>query len=845
MSSCNFSQVSNTLVTDLRTTAGRELGTDLATPALSWTAAGARELVGYRVQLAHDDSFESLVADSGEQRGAPAWLPWPGPPLSSRERVHWRVQVLTDGGWTDWARSVVEAGLLRPDDWTAVPLGVSPDAGALGPAPSPRLSTSFVLPARPVRARLYVTALGVVDPTVNGRPASPDVLAPGWSSYGTRLAYDTYDVTALLREGDNELAALLGDGWYRGSLVWGDRRHRCHYGDRVALLAQLEAVLPDGRTVVVATRPEGWTATTSEVRAADLYDGCDLDLTAAPEALRPEVLDVDLRPRLHVRQGPPVRRTAVLPMTQVGEVHDAGQNLAGWVRLRVRAAEGQTVTVRHAEALLDGRLLTTPLRTARATDTYVLTAGEHLLEPRFTFHGFRYAEITTDAEVLEVEAVAVHSDLSPTASFGCSDPRLDQLHSNVVWGQRGNFLSVPTDCPQRDERLGWTGDAQVFAATAAILHDSRGFFVDWLGDLRADQHADGQVPVVVPDVLTTEEAGIAGWGDAAVVVPWQVAVRYGDLQVLRDSLGSMRAWVDWVVGDCTDGLWLSEKQLGDWLDPDAPEDQPWAAKADRKLVANAVLARSARMLAEAMTWCGEDGARYTALADDVARRAWERWGEEALTSQTGCALALRSGLVPEHQRAEVGAALAALVGDNQGRIATGFLGTPEVLYALSDTGRLDAAYRLLLCDACPSWLYQVDQGATTMWERWDAIRPDGSVNLGLRGEGDPGMLSFNHYAYGAVAAWMHEVLAGLTVRELPEPALAVAPHPGGGLTHARSRQDTPRGRAEVAWVLEDGVLRVTATVPPGYAGRLRVPEGYAGQDRVLPAGTSTWDLSPR
>jgi alpha-L-rhamnosidase len=831
-------------VVTMRTSAGRELGTDQARPALGWTTEGADELLCYRVQLAHDPLFDRLRADTGEQAGAPAWVPWPGPDLASRERVHWRVQVLTETGWTGWSAAEVEAGLLSPVDWLALPLGIANDQGAQVPSPSPRLSTAFALPAAPVRARLYVTALGVLEATVNGQPVSDDVLSPGWSSYDKRLAYDTYDVTALLNEGDNELAALLGDGWYRGSLVWGDRRHRSHYGERTALLAQLEATLVDGSTVVVATGPDGWRATTSAVRSSDLYDGCDIDQTAPPEPLLPEVLEVDLLARLFVRQGPPIRRTAVFAGAKKGDVYDFGQNLAGWVRLKVRAQRGQVVTLRHAEVLQDGQLLTTPLRTAKATDTWVLEAGEHVLEPTFTFHGFRYCDVVTDAEVLSVEAVAVHSDLRPTAEFTCSDPRLEQLHSNVVWGQRGNFLSVPTDCPQRDERLGWTGDAQVFAATASLLHDCRGFFADWLADLRVEQHADGQVPVVVPDVLTPEEAGIAGWGDASVVVPWQVAMRSGDLDVLRHSLPSMRAWVDWVVSDSTDGLWLTDKQLGDWLDPDAPDDQPWAAKADRKLVANAVLVQSARLLAESLELCGEDGSRYAQLADATARRTWERWGVEAVTSQTGCALALRSGLVPEEERHAVGQVLADLVVANEGRIGTGFLGTPEVLYALSDTGQLDAAYQLLMCDECPSWLYQVARGATTMWERWDAIRADGSVNLGLKAEDDPGMLSFNHYAYGAVAGWMHEVLAGLTVRELPIPTLLVAPKPGGGLTRASSRQETPHGPAEVIWHLEGANVVVNATVPPGYVARLQVPLGFAGDSTDLPPGRSCWSFSP-
>jgi alpha-L-rhamnosidase len=833
-----------TVLEGLATSAGRQLGIGLRTPSLTWRYDGRHAPQGFRVQLAHDAGFAHLLADTGECPTGPVWTPWPGPPLTSRQRVHWRVQVRTADGWSPWEAHWVEAGLLGPEDWVARPIGPADDPGIDAPAPSPLLSTSFVLPSAPPSARLYVTALGVVDASVNGQPVSDDLFAPGWSTYAHRLAYDTYDVTALLQPGVNELAGLLGDGWYRGGLVWGPRRHRKHYGDRVALLAQLEVTLDDGSTVVVATGQDGWTARTGAVRSADIYDGCEIDLTAAVESGAVVPVDMDLLPRLVVRQGPPVRRTELLPSRgSWGSpvVHDFGQNLAGWVRLRVSGPG--TVTVRHAEIVVDGRLCTEPLRTARATDTYRVPVGEHVLEPRFTFHGFRYCEIDTETELLSVEAVAVHSNLERTAEFSCSDPDITSLHENVVWGQRGNFLSVPTDCPQRDERLGWTGDAQVFASTANRLHDSRGFFADWLADLRHDQHPSGAVPVVVPDVLTQEEAGIAGWGDAACVVPWQVALRSGDPQLLHDSLDSMRRWVDWVVGQLEGDLWLTDKQLGDWLDPDGPPDQPWAAKADRKLVANATFVHSARILAQTLEVCGGDGAHYAQVAARTASAAWSRWAEDAVTSQTGCALSLRFGLVPEAERAIIAGSLARLVQENGGRIGTGFLGTPEVLYALSDNDQLDAAYALLTCRECPSWLYQVDHGATTTWERWDAIRPDGSVHEGQMASSDGGMLSFNHYAYGAVAAWLHDVVAGLQVRELPEPELDIAPRPGGGLTWARAALRTPRGHAAVSWQVDGDALQIEATVPAGYTARFLPPPDWRGEAaRAVAPGTHVWQL---
>jgi alpha-L-rhamnosidase len=819
--------------------ARRRLGITDPAPALSWSWPPHEAPTSYQVQLSDDPGFTRVWADTGPQPQRDVWVPWPGAPLRSRQLAYWRVRTLTASGWGEWAQDHLEAGLLDASDWQARPLGLAGDFSPDSPMPVPRFATTFELDRPIVTARLYLSALGMVEAEVNGRSVSDDVLGPGWNAYRHRLAYDTYDVTHLLRVGTNELSADVGDGWYRGRLGW--EGGRCTYGEQTAVIAQLEVMHEGGSRTVVASGQGTWKATTTPVRSSDLYDGCDIDLTADATLLEPAVLDMSLPVRF-ARQGPPVRRTQVLPGRRLeGEVYDFGQNLVGWLRIHVRAAETATVTARHAEVLQSGQLATAPLRTAKATDTWRLPAGEHVLEPRFTFHGFRFAELVTDAEVLSVQAVVVGSDLARTGDFRCSDDRLNRLHENVVWSQRANFLSVPTDCPQRDERLGWTGDAQVFAATAGLLHDCGGFFADWLGDLRLEQHVDGRVPVVIPDVLGPAEAGIAGWSDAAVIVPWQAAVRSGDLQILRDALPSMRRWIDWVMGQAGDGLWLAALQLGDWLDPDAPPDEPRKAKTDADFVANAVVAHSSQVLADAHAALGEDGHTYAVFAERLRRQAWIRWGRHAVTSQTGCALALRYGLVPADQRQAVEAALGRLVRDNGGRIGTGFLGTAEVLYALSDSGLHTEAYQLLLCEDCPSWLYSLAQDATTMWERWDALRSDGSLNLGV-GPGDEGagMLSFNHYAYGSVAAWMHEVIAGLRVRELPEPTLDLTPTPGGGVRWAKAELVTPRGPAEVAWELADDWLLVEACVPSGYDARITVPPGYQGEDARLPTGRSSW-----
>ena len=422
------------------------------------------------------------------------------------------------------------------------------------------------------------------------------------------------------------------------------------------------------------------------------------------------------------------------------------------------------MTVRHAEVLEpDGGLHTRSLRSAKATDSYVLADdGETVLEPSFTFHGFRYAEVTTGAELVAAEVLAISSDTPPRGTFDCSDPALTRFHENVRWSQRDNFVAVPTDCPQRDERLGWTGDAQAFAPTACTLFDSRAFWESWLIDLAHDQTADGAVPSVVPNVLGDGPSalGRAGWADAATIVPWAVHVAYADTEVLAAQLPSMRALVSYLQARRQDdGLLGGEFQFGDWLDPDAPGDRPHEAKTSSDYLANAFFAHSARLVARAATVLGdaELGRTDTALADDVASRTWTRWREHALTTQTGCAVALELGIAPAAAEAEVGRALAGLVRDAGGRIATGFLGTPLVLPALTRTGHLAEAYLMLLRHELPSWLYQVDRGATTVWERWDAIRADGSIHDGVMHmpNGDSQMLSFNHYAYGAVVDWVY------------------------------------------------------------------------------------------
>jgi alpha-L-rhamnosidase len=542
--------------------------------------------------------------------------------------------------------------------------------------------------------------------------------------------------------------------------------------------------------------------------------------------------------------GPPVRRIETLPPVTIEQsptdvtVVDFGQNLTGRVRMSVRGDAGDEITLRHAEVLDRGELATWLLRTAAATDTYVLAGGGvEVYEPTFTIHGFRYASVEGPRDMLDggsIEAVVCHSDMPATGTFECSDEQLNQLHENVRWSMRGNFVDVPTDCPQRDERLGWTGDIQVFAPAASFLYDCCGLLESWLADLAVEQRELGTVPAYVPWVeLVFPAAPAAAWGDAAVVVPWVLYERFGDIDVLRRHYDSMRAWVDQIAtlaGD--DHLWAEGFQFGDWLDPAAPPHDPGAARTDATLVATAYHAHTARLLARTAGVLGleDDRRHYDELADGIKAGFNAEFvtttGRMASDAQTAYALALRFDLLTTAaQRSRAAERLAELVRRDDYRIGTGFVGTPLVCDALVDAGFVDDAYHLLLQDQCPSWLYAITMGATTVWERWDSLLPDGSIN---RTE----MTSFNHYALGAVADFLHRVVAGLAPAEPGYRKLLVRPRPGGGLSRAGATLRTPYGEAAVQWTRPDDRLVVDIVVPIGSTARVELP------------GTSAVDVGP-
>ena len=754
-------------------------------------------------------------------------------------------------------------------NWSAVP--IAPDEDFDG---APLLRKEFELEdghGSITRATMHATAQGVFEAYLNGQPVSDDVLSPGWSSYEWRLRYRSYDVTALVQP-TSVLGIALGNGWFRGRLGWSGGR--ALYGNELAALAQLEIEFSDGYVQTVVT-DESWTAGPSAVIFNDLYDGEAIDARRYSDTWLERDFSDEAWTGVHQAEldfatltpyiGPPVyRQEEIRPIkiwtSPAGKaLVDFGQNLVGWVKVKVHGPAGATITLRHAEVLENDELGTRPLRSAKATDRFILSGGEDVFEPTLTFHGFRYVEVDGwpgGAEALRqalgaLTAVVVSSELRRTGEFGCSDELLNQLHRNVVWGTWGNFLDVPTDCPQRDERLGWTGDIAVFAPTAAYLFDVKDFLRDWLADLAAEQRAaDGMVGYVIPDVLkfrapSPRPESTAIWSDAAVWVPWALWQAYGDLQVLSDQYESMTAHVRRVESLLSrTGLWDTGFQFGDWLDPTAPPDKPADAKADKGVVATACFYRDTRILIDTARLLGrsEDAAYFAELASRTRTAFNDHYVEDDGTihsdAETVYALAIVFDLLDQDTWQLAGKRLAELVTESGFHIQTGFAGTPYVLDALTVTRHLDEAYRLLLQTENPSWLYPVTMGATTIWERWDSMLPDGTINPGQ-------MTSFNHYALGAVADWLHRNVGGIAPLEPGYSKVLIAPQPGGDIRWARASLETRHGKISVSWSQDGGgPIELEVAIPEGVTALVQLPntqeqELGSGRHRVSSTAGAT------
>ncbi len=694
--------------------------------------------------------------------------------------------------------------MIVQGQWIAAPLQ---DTDAV-----PVFFKSFRAEKRIHRATLTITALGVYEAWLNGSRVGQFVLAPGWTSYAHRLQVQRYDVTAQL-EKSNELAVLVGRGWFSSPIGFSDELRRAGQSRPRALLAWLCLEDEDGEKTVIGT-DESWLCRESAIRKSEIYDGETFDATfASPAPVPAQALDYPYDALIEqegeeVREQERVQAQRVFTTPQGDVMVDFGQEVTGYVAFSVPAKQGDEVLIQHAEVLdRDGNFYNENYRSAKAEIRYTCKEGMNVYHPRLTFYGFRMIRLAKwpqrveDIRPEQFTAIAVYSAIRRTGHVACSNPKLNQLFSNVLWGQRGNFLDVPTDCPQRDERLGWTGDAQVFCKAASYHYDVYRFMRKWLHDLAADQMAQGgKVGHVIPDVLHSEK-GSAAWGDAATIIPWQLYMSYGKDEILAEQFASMRAWVDYITrSTTTPNLWTGGEHYGDWLALDAPQGS-YKGSTREDFIASAFYAHSTELVIRAGRVLGEDVSEVEALHARIVA-AFHRAYPEYRT-QTECVLALHFGLAEDEEA--VAQKLCALI-EQAGRMETGFVGTPYLLHVLSRYGHTDLAYRLLLREAYPSWLYAVDKGATTVWEHWDGILENGDF-------WSSDMNSFNHYAYGSVIDWVYERSAGIRPAAPGFARVMVAPEPTDALDWLEASIDTPHGRVSSRWVHVDGRIRYDITLP--------------------------------
>lgn len=825
------------------------IGIGVTKPRISWELQSDERAVSqnsYQIEIASEPSFDNMIWESGKVISVQSvHVELEAFTAESRKRYYYRVRAWNQrdeaSPWSEaafWEMGVLTANEWR-GEWISAPLQLVP----LSSETSPMLRKPFVLDRSVKVARLYATALGLYELVLNGERVGDSYFTPGWTSYSHTLQTQTYDITALLHAGENVVGALLGNGWYKGNLAWDGKK--CIYGDRLALLVQIQIEYDNGEFETILS-DDTWKASLSPILMSEIYHGETYDARLEQKGwdtalyddsswTSVEIIDQDkqiLKPQINepVRKQEHLKPIALLTTPKGETVIDFGQNMVGWVQFSVEGDAGTEVILHHAEVLdQEGNFYTDNLRKAKQTIKYILKGGEkETFEPRFTFQGFRYVRVIGIEKALELShftGVVLHSDMEETGMFQCSDPLVNQLQHNIKWGLKGNFLDVPTDCPQRDERLGWTGDAQMFIQTASYLSNVAPFFTKWLRDVESDQGEDGGVPFVVPHVLGENDNSSAAWGDAAVICPWTLYICYGDIRILEEQYESMKAWVAYMrsQGD-NEFLWNTGFHFGDWLGLDAkPGD--YVGATDRDFIATAFYAYSVSIMEKTANILNkqEDVEAYRLLYGKI-RSAFQAEfvtpaGKLAVPTQTAHVLALMFGLLDSLAEKRAVDKLHELLEQNKFHLTTGFVGTPYLNHTLTQNGLNDDAYKLLLQQTYPSWLYPVTKGATTIWEHWDGIKEDGSF-------WDVNMNSYNHYAYGAIGDWMYRTVAGIqTVEEAPGyKRILIAPQLGEGLTWAEGQLKTMYGLVSSKWArLENGKLSLAVTIPPNTRAEIRLP----------------------
>ncbi|MGC9349195.1 MAG: family 78 glycoside hydrolase catalytic domain [Anaerolineae bacterium] len=820
-------------------------GLTVAQPRLSWIIESDRRgqrQTAYRILVADTKDAlevgEGNLWDSGRVvSNQTTQIPYNGRPLTSGQLCYWTVQIWDENGEASEpsAPAFWQTGLLSLEDWHAKWIGIHSDPEPeLGIHPGVHLRRAFKVERPIARATLYATAKGVYIPSLNGSRVGAAELAPGWTDYDQRIQVQAYEVTEQLHEGENVLGITLGDGWYSGYL--GFKGLNGYYGDYPRALAQIAIEYADGSDSLIVSDDQ-WRASPGAIVYADIQMGERYDARRenpgwdAPgfdaETWQSVIVD-DLAPDVALVGQPdqPMRVTEETHPIEIRErgsdryIVDMGQNMVGWVRLRVAGPTGTEVRLRYGEVLEpDGSLHTANLRSARATDFYVLKGdGEEVFEPHFTYHGFRYVEVKGYPGELGPDALTgrvMHNDMDQTGAFECSNPMVNQLWRNILWGQRGNFVSVPTDCPQRDERLGWMGDAQIFVRTASFNMDVAAFFTKWMDDIVDAQMANGAFTDIVPQIDGMNE-GAPAWGDAGIIVPWTIYQVYGDTEIIRRHYDAMQRWMRYIAE--ANPLLLRTKRLNnnysDWV---ALEGGSSAEQ-----IATAYWAKITRMMAEMATAIGRDAdaVHYIALYEEIRQTYIAAYvhpdGRVETGTQTAYVMALANDLLPEELRESAADHLVEAIERRDGHLATGFLGTPELCFVLAETGHLDVAYQLLNNESYPSWGYMIKNGATTMWERWDGYTEENGIH-------DPGMNSFNHYAYGSIGEWLYRVVAGIEAGLPGYREVHLRPRPGGGLDYVRASYRSAHGTIQSAWRREDDGTHVEVTIPANTTAVLEIP----------------------
>ncbi|PLK46046.1 alpha-L-rhamnosidase [Emticicia sp. TH156] len=834
------------------------IGLDVTRPRFTWKiAAGGRNILqtAYSIRIATSPDFtkKNLVWDSGKVNTDESVLQtYQGAPLKSGQKYYWQVKVWDNqANESPWSTTAFwQTALLNPaSEITAqwISSGIKADT-AYGIVPQFR--KSFSASKKIKSAIAYITSKGLYEAHINGQRVGDAYLTPGWTSYNKRLLYQTYDVTNLIKQGKNAIGVSLANGWYRGELGWEKKVN--FYGKETALLCQLNITYADGKTESVISDGT-WKVSNGPIQFSEIYDGEVYDARQEKAGWATATYDDKNWQAVVVKNFPKdilfsanhelitkhetFKPVKVLRTPKGEQVLDFGQNLVGWVQMKVSGNAGDKIVLSHAEVLdKTGGLYFDNLRNALAQDTYILKGqGVETYEPRFTFHGFRYVRVEGLKEPLNPDnftAVALYSDMKPTGSFECSNPLVNQLQKNIQWGQRGNFLDVPTDCPQRDERLGWTGDAEVFSRTAAFNFNVNNFFSKWLKDVAADQNPNGAIPFVIPNALKgtffDTPAGAAGWSDAGIIIPWNLYVVYGDKRVVEEQYPSMKAYLDYVRKAANNDLWNTGFQFADWLSYRVDDSKGLigqkSAITDNYLVAQCFFAYNTSLMIKAARLLGktEEVKDYEALLERIKAAFRKEFmtasGRLISETQTAYILALQFDMLPEELRPQAVGRLVDNIKSYNYHLTTGFLGTPFLTPVLTRFGRTDVAYRLLLQDTYPSWLYPIKMGATTVWERWDSMKPDSTFQ-------DPSMTSFNHYSYGAVGDWMYRDVAGIDVDESGAgyKKIIIKPHLGDGLTSASAKIITNYGLASSGWKKDGKNTVYTIEIPANTTATVYLP----------------------